>query len=138
MTSVKDGVGREYLDIRRYRALVGLPVRITMLKHFFGLSAAIMVMTFSTYAEAVCVCQCIEGQVQAACTSSLDIPPICQLRTCPFAPSLVPPPIGYRSSCGPAQSCDIYGHCVWTQICQGDTPSTQMPNTQPGGMFNSH
>jgi len=91
-----------------------------MLKHIVGLATTCLVLTFSTFADAVCVCQCIEGQVRPACSSSLDIPPICALRTCSFGPTLAPPPIGYRGSCAQAQSCDAYGHCVWKQLCPGD------------------
>jgi hypothetical protein len=96
-----------------------------MLKQIVGLAMACFVLTFPTFAEALCVCQCIEGQVQPACTNSLDIPPICPLRTCPFGPTLTPPPIVSRSSCGQVQSCDIYGHCVWKQVCLGDKPDTR-------------
>jgi hypothetical protein len=89
-----------------------------MLKYLARLAVSFAILIFSTGAHASCSCQCINGQVQPACTSSFDIPPICTLRTCPFGPSLTPPPIGSRSSsCGQVQSCDTYGHCVWKYAC---------------------
>jgi hypothetical protein len=96
-----------------------------MLKHLAGLAVAGLVMVHSTVADAGCSCQCVDGQMQPACTSAFEVPPICALRTCPFGPTLAPPPIGGRSSCAQAQSCDSYGHCVWKQVCPGDKPDAR-------------
>lgn len=88
-----------------------------MLKHFAGVAVSFAVLILSTTAHAGCTCQCVNGQMQPACTGSFDIPPICSLRTCPFGPSLAPPPIGSKSSCSQVQSCDVYGHCEWKYVC---------------------
>lgn len=89
-----------------------------MLKLFAGLAAMGLAAAFSAPAEAGCACQCIDGQMQPACTNSFDIPPICALRTCPFGSGPKTPPVGARSSCVQVKSCDIYGHCTWKQVCQ--------------------
>ncbi len=54
-------------------------------------------------AGASCQCVCMDGAVQAVCSSSLDIEPICAPRICPIVPpSIKPiqrpriPPIGAR------------------------------------------
>ena len=52
-------------------------------------------------AFANCVCRCVNGSVQALCSSSIDLPPICAPQICPITPpSIAPiqapsiPPIG--------------------------------------------
>jgi hypothetical protein len=54
----------------------------------------------------------------AGCTSSLDIPPICPMRTC--AQPTIRPPVGMitRRACVDTQVCDQYGHCEWQPVCQ--------------------
>jgi len=54
-----------------------------------------------TNSYAGCRCVCMDGQVQAVCSSTLDIAPICTPRICPIeTPSIAPirtpkvPPIG--------------------------------------------
>jgi len=89
-----------------------------MLKILAGLAVMMLVFAYSTFANASCVCQCFDGQFQAACTNTFDIPPICTLRTCPFGSTPKTPPIGGRSSCRQDKVCDIYGHCEWKQVCQ--------------------
>jgi hypothetical protein len=89
-----------------------------MLKLLAGLAVMGVVVTWSTIADASCVCQCVDGQFQPACTNSFDIPPICALRTCPFGSTPRTPPIGGTSSCRQEKQCDIYGHCEWKQVCQ--------------------
>jgi hypothetical protein len=86
-----------------------------------GVSLALMM---SVAARASCTCQCVDGQMQALCSSALDIRPICPSRICPIAgPSIAPinpptiPPLG-TSSCRQAQVCDPFGNCRWQQVCQ--------------------
>jgi hypothetical protein len=89
-----------------------------MLKHLAGLAAICLIVAVSTYANAGCLCQCVDGQIVPACTNTFDIPPICPLRTCPFGQGLSPPPIGGRPSCAQVETCDVYGHCTWKYVCQ--------------------
>jgi hypothetical protein len=56
--------------------------------------------------------------MQPFCANPYEVPPICPLSTCLFNPSTRPPPLG--RSCHQAQVCDIYGHCVWKEVCAGD------------------
>jgi hypothetical protein len=56
---------------------------------------------FASDAFAGCVCRCVNGSVQAICSSTLDIQPICAPQICPIVPpSIAPiqtptiPPIG--------------------------------------------
>jgi len=48
--------------------------------------------TFSTGpAAAACQCVCMNGSVEAVCSSSIDIEPICPPRICPIVPPSVRP-----------------------------------------------
>ena len=75
-------------------------------------------------ANAGCTCQCVDGQMQPLCGSSMDLPPLCPPTICPLAPpSIAPlnpltlPPLG-TSQCGQAQVCDRSGNCRWQQGCR--------------------
>jgi hypothetical protein len=81
-------------------------------------------LLLSARAEASCTCQCVDGEMQPLCSSSIDIPPICPPRICPIdGPSIAPinpptiPPLG-TSSCRQARICDPYGNCRWQQVCE--------------------
>ncbi len=50
----------------------------------------VMILAPST-TSAECRCVCIEGEVQAICSSTLDIAPICSPRICPITPPSVEP-----------------------------------------------
>jgi len=41
-------------------------------------------------AFASCDCRCIDGQAQAVCSSSLEVPPLCSGQSCPVSPSMTP------------------------------------------------
>lgn len=43
----------------------------------------------TSYAD--CRCACIDGEVQAVCSSTLDIEPICSPRICPITPPSIQP-----------------------------------------------
>jgi len=47
--------------------------------------------SFASLIFAECQCVCIEGEVQAVCSSSSDIEPICPPRICPITPPSVEP-----------------------------------------------
>lgn len=119
------GEGAWSVNSDRHRASVSWPKRTIMLKCLAGLVMVILGVGFPTFANAVCVCQCVDGQVRAACTSSFDISPICSLRPCPFGPTLTPPPIGSMTSCTEVRSCDPYGSCTWKRVCPGDKPDAR-------------
>ena len=75
-------------------------------------------------ASAGCTCQCVDGEMQPLCQSSIDLPPICPMMTCPIAaPSLAPltppalAPLG-TSECRQARVCDTFNHCQWQQVCR--------------------
>lgn len=83
----------------------------------FGIFAPAEVM-------ADCRCVCMSGEVQAVCSSTLDIQPICPPRVCPITPpSIEPiqqprvPPIG-TSNCVQRQ---VYNELTreyeWKEIC---------------------
>jgi hypothetical protein len=91
---------------------------VIMLELFVRLAVIGVVVAFSTVANAGCACQCVDGQIQPACTNTFDIPPICSLRTCPFDLTPRKPPLGGASACKQEQECDIYGHCEWKQVCK--------------------
>ncbi len=69
-------------------------------------------------ASASCACTCVDGNVVAGCTSDLDIPPICAMRTCTQPTIRPPPPLGARHACLDTQVCDQYGHCEWKPDCR--------------------
>ena len=87
-----------------------------------ALAPAILALWVSAMAVgpalAGCACACVDGNIVAACSSDLDIPPICPLRTC--TQPTVRPPVGIisRRSCVDTQVCDKYGNCRWDTVCQ--------------------
>lgn len=74
---------------------------------------------------AACMCRCVNGEVRALCTSSLDIEPICAPTICPITPpSLAPiqvprvPPIG-TTFCRQAQVLNPQTHQYeWREVCR--------------------
>ncbi len=76
-------------------------------------------------ASASCICRCVGGFVQAICSSSLDVEPICAPQVCPVVPpSVTPvqppivPPIG-TNACGPSQVFNPYtGQYEWRTLCR--------------------
>jgi hypothetical protein len=79
--------------------------------------ALIAAVTMGATAQAGCACMCVDGNVVPACSSTLDIPPICPMRTC--TQPTVRPPLGItsRRACADTQVCDQYGHCEWKPVC---------------------
>lgn len=74
-------------------------------------------------ADAECVCQCTDGQMEPLCQNAIDLPPICPPTICPtMAPSIAPiapstiPPLG-TSQCRQASVCDTFGNCQWQRVC---------------------
>lgn len=94
------------------------------MKHFLFIIIVIVIQFFTAKAWATCRCVCINGEVDAVCSSALDIKPICTLRICPLTPlSITPiqmpriPPIG-TSQCKQKQ---VYNEFTrkyeWREIC---------------------
>jgi hypothetical protein len=75
-------------------------------------------------ASAGCSCQCVNGQMQALCTSSMDIRPMC-MGMCGMAPPSIAPiapmrmaPLG-TSSCSMQQVQNRFsGRYEWQQVCR--------------------
>lgn len=88
----------------------------------FGLT----VLAFSTTpSEARCTCQCVNGQMQPLCESSIDLPPICPPTICPIqTPSIAPlpslgiPPLG-TTRCRQVQVFNQYSmRYEWREVCR--------------------
>lgn len=41
--------------------------------------------------QARCACRCVNGEVKALCTSTLDVPPVCAPQVCPIVPPSIAP-----------------------------------------------
>ena len=74
-------------------------------------------------ARAACECRCIDGEVRALCSSTLDLDPVCAPRICPpVPPSIAPiqapriPPIG-TTSCRQVQMEVPRGRYEWREVC---------------------
>jgi hypothetical protein len=75
--------------------------------------------------HANCVCRCVDGSVQALCSSALDMRPICAPQICPIVPpSIAPiqtpmiPPIGTQH-CRQVQVVNpITTRYEWRTVCQ--------------------
>lgn len=74
-------------------------------------------------AYAGCQCLCVNGNVEAVCSSSIDVPPPCAPRVCPIVPPSVHPidpprvpPVG-TSNCHSEQVWNGEEY-VWTEICR--------------------
>ncbi len=76
-------------------------------------------------AAANCVCRCVNGEVRALCSSSIDVQPVCPPQVCQVTPpSVTPiqvprvPPIGTKS-CRQAQVLNPRtGQYEWREVCQ--------------------
>jgi hypothetical protein len=86
--------------------------------------AAAALLASMAHANANCVCQCVDGQMQPLCQNSIDLPPMCPPTICPISsPSIAPinpptlPPLA-TSQCRQARVCDALGNCQWQQVCR--------------------
>jgi hypothetical protein len=52
---------------------------------------AVLALGTPGLALANCECKCIDGEVRAVCSSSIDVKPICSPRICPIVPPSVRP-----------------------------------------------
>ena len=82
-------------------------------------------ISIGTLVKADCVCTCVNGEVTALCSSSLDIAPICAPRICPLTPPSIAPiqspkisPLG-TTSCRQMQVLNAYTlRYEWKRVCQ--------------------
>lgn len=87
-------------------------------------SVAALVFAFPMAAFAECQCMCVNGSVQAMCSSAIEVRPICAPRICPItSPSVQPieaprvPPIG-ATSCHQEQVLNEYTQRYeWHEVC---------------------
>lgn len=87
-------------------------------------SALLFTATFAAGpASATCQCVCMNGNVEAVCSSSIDIQPICPPRVCPIVPPAVRPidpprvpPVG-TSNCRSEQVWNGEKY-EWIEICR--------------------
>jgi hypothetical protein len=95
-----------------------------MNKKLLGVTMLVLELLASA-AHADCACRCVNGEVQAICTNSLDLEPICAPMICPLVPPSVRPldpptlpPIG-TSYCRSEQ---LWNQSTmqyeWRRICQ--------------------
>jgi hypothetical protein len=88
-------------------------------------SISLLLLLSPLEAAAACQCACVNGSVQAVCSSAIDLPPICAPTICPIAPPSVRPidtprvpPIG-ASYCQNEQVLNpVTGRYEWQQICR--------------------
>ena len=86
---------------------------------------ALLFVSITSEVRANCICRCVNGNMQAICSSSIDIQPICPPTICQIVPpSIAPiqsptiPPIG-TTNCAPQQVLNPYTHVYeWKSICQ--------------------
>lgn len=79
----------------------------------------------SDVAVADCVCRCVNGEVKALCSSSIDLQPICSPTLCPLVPpSIAPlpspqlPPLG-TSACRQVQVLNPRtNQYEWQRVCR--------------------
>ena len=81
-----------------------------------------IIMVMNSYGG--CRCVCMDGQVQAVCSNSLEIQPICAPRICPIeTPSIAPiqtprvPPIGTNRCVQKNVYNDSTGRYEWKEVC---------------------
>lgn len=95
---------------------------------FTDTSIVVIVVTtlgLPAFAQAACVCRCVNGEVRALCSSSLDLEPICSPELCPLVPpSIEPlraptlPPLG-TDNCSQKQVLNpITAQYEWRTVCR--------------------
>lgn len=84
----------------------------------------VLLAGWSSGALAGCQCVCMDGEVRAICSSSLDIQPICMPRVCPIAPPSVEPvqmprvaPVGTKSCTQKQIYNEQTGRYEWKEVC---------------------
>jgi hypothetical protein len=86
---------------------------------------ALVLLMSSNESRAACSCECVNGSVQAICSSSIDVRPVCAPRVCPVrTPSVRPidpptvPPVG-TSFCRSEQVLNPQtNRYEWKRVCR--------------------
>jgi len=108
------------------RGLPG-PVRAPRAVRLALCVAAVLVLlaALSGAAGAACVCRCLDGKAQPVCSSSTDIPPLCNTTACPMSPPRVSPQDALQPKPTVKPGCKIRqvynpetGRHEWGQICR--------------------
>jgi hypothetical protein len=87
-------------------------------------SAILLWSASPQFATASCMCQCVNGHVEAICQSAIDLKPICSPTICPLVPPSVRPiqpptvpPVG-TSRCHQQQVWNPnLGRYEWVTLC---------------------
>jgi hypothetical protein len=84
--------------------------------------AAMILFPLNSFAS--CQCVCVEGQVQAICSNTLDVRPICAPRVCPIPPPSIQPiqqprvtPVGTKSCTQKQVYNEESRRYEWKEIC---------------------
>lgn len=91
----------------------------------FYILLTLILFFYTKSVTAACSCRCVNGSVQALCSSTLEIPPICAPRICPSTspsikpfPSLKLNPMG-TNSCSQKQVLNPNtGLYQWKRVCR--------------------
>jgi hypothetical protein len=85
----------------------------------------VVLAALSGAAGAACVCRCLNGKAQPVCSSSTDIPPLCNTTACPMSPPRVSPQDALQPKPAVKPGCRISqvynpdtGRHEWGQICR--------------------
>ena len=97
---------------------------ILIMKYLYIFLTLIFWFNLNSLSYSACSCECVNGQVQAICSSSIDLEPICAPRICPLVtPSIKPldpitlPPLG-TSQCTNMQVYNMYTYQYeWKEVC---------------------
>jgi len=89
-----------------------------------GFALASLLHIGAREARAACRCACVNGEVVALCSDSLEMPPICPPRICPIVPPAIEPiqppripPLG-TSQCRMKQVLNpSTGRYEWKEVC---------------------
>jgi len=88
-------------------------------------SIVIFGILLSDAVMADCRCVCMSGEVQAVCSSTLDIQPICSSRICPITPPSIEPSQRSRTPPIGTENCvqrQIYNDHTrrheWKEVCR--------------------
>jgi hypothetical protein len=90
-----------------------------------GAALGAAILAFAPPANASCVCECVNGHVQALCQSNADLPPLCAPQLCPPPPRQIAPlpnaelpPLG-TTHCEEVQVLNPQtGQYEWQKVCQ--------------------
>ena len=91
----------------------------------FSLLVLVFLSFIPNQAQASCSCKCVNGQVKALCSSSIDLKPICSPRVCPITPPSVKPidtpsipPIGTKVCTNKQVYNDATFQYEWKKVCK--------------------